>query len=70
MGTSPSPFVVPLNAGFSAPGALAQEAMVLKSADVHPVGYPTVAAVESFGKKLSDATSGRLERSRHASHSP
>ena len=34
--------------------------MVLKSADVHPVGYPTVAAVESLGKKLSDATSGRL----------
>jgi len=41
-------------------GALAQEAMVLKSADVHPVGYPTVAAVESFGKKLSEATNGRL----------
>jgi tripartite ATP-independent transporter DctP family solute receptor len=39
--------------------ALAQE-MVLKSADVHPLGYPTVAAVESFGKKLSDATDGRL----------
>jgi tripartite ATP-independent transporter DctP family solute receptor len=41
-------------------GVLAQEAMVLKSADVHPVGYPTVAAVESFGKKLSEATNGRL----------
>jgi tripartite ATP-independent transporter DctP family solute receptor len=40
--------------------ALAQEAMVLKSADVHPVGYPTVAAVESMGKKLSEATNGRL----------
>ena len=34
--------------------------MVLKSADVHPVGYPTVAAVESLGKKLSEATGGRL----------
>jgi tripartite ATP-independent transporter DctP family solute receptor len=43
-----------------AAGSWAQEPMVLKSADVHPVGYPTVAAVESFGKKLSDATSGRL----------
>jgi tripartite ATP-independent transporter DctP family solute receptor len=39
--------------------AIAQE-MVLKSADVHPLGYPTVAAVESFGKKLSEATDGRL----------
>jgi len=40
-------------------GAIAQE-LVLKSADVHPLGYPTVAAVESFGKKLSEATDGRL----------
>jgi tripartite ATP-independent transporter DctP family solute receptor len=40
--------------------ALAQDAMVLKSADVHPVGYPTVAAVEAMGKKLSEATDGRL----------
>jgi tripartite ATP-independent transporter DctP family solute receptor len=39
---------------------LAQETMVLKSADVHPVGYPTVAAVESMGQKLSEATDGRL----------
>ena len=39
--------------------AAAQE-MVLKSADVHPLGYPTVAAVESLGKKLSEATGGRL----------
>ena len=41
-------------------GAWAQEPMVLKSADVHPVGYPTVAAVESMGKKLAEASSGRL----------
>src|SRR3546814_1980493 len=34
--------------------------MVFKSADVHPVGYPTVAAVESMGEKLEDATDGRL----------
>jgi len=40
--------------------AFAQEPMVLKSADVHPLGYPTVAAVESLGKKLSEATGGRL----------
>lgn len=43
-------------AGFAA----AQEKMVLKSADVHPVGYPTVAAVENMGKKLEEATDGRL----------
>jgi tripartite ATP-independent transporter DctP family solute receptor len=41
-------------------GAWAQEPMVLKSADVHPVGYPTVAAVESMGKKLAEASGGRL----------
>jgi tripartite ATP-independent transporter DctP family solute receptor len=41
-------------------GAIAQDSMVLKSADVHPVGYPTVAAVESMGKKLAEATNGRL----------
>jgi tripartite ATP-independent transporter DctP family solute receptor len=44
---------------FGISGAAAQE-MTLKSADVHPLGYPTVAAVESFGKKLSEATDGRL----------
>jgi len=33
---------------------------VLKAADVHPAGYPTVAAVESLGKKLEQATNGRL----------
>ena len=40
--------------------AAAQEPMVLKSADVHPLGYPTVVAVENMGKKLSEATDGRL----------
>jgi tripartite ATP-independent transporter DctP family solute receptor len=44
---------------FAAPG-LAQQKLVLKASDVHPEGYPTVAAVESLGKKLSDATKGRL----------
>ncbi|QPF93831.1 TRAP transporter substrate-binding protein [Bradyrhizobium commune] len=38
----------------------AQTKAVFKAADVQPVGYPTVAAVESMGKKLSDATQGRL----------
>lgn len=33
----------------------------LKAADVHPEGYPTVVAVQSLGKKLEAATSGRLK---------
>src|SRR5713226_1341633 len=40
--------------------ALAQSKMVLKASDVHADGYPTVVAVENLGKKLSDATNGRL----------
>ena len=47
-------------ATFGLAGAGLAENMVLKSADVHPVGYPTVAAFEAMGKKLSDATGGRL----------
>ena len=34
---------------------------VLKAADVHPAGYPTVVAVESLGKKLESATQGRYK---------
>ncbi len=40
--------------------ASAQAKMVLKATDVHPTGYPTVAAVEAMGKKLEAATNGRL----------
>ena len=40
--------------------ALAQQKMVIKAADVHPLGYPTVEAVVRMGKKLEAATSGRL----------
>jgi tripartite ATP-independent transporter DctP family solute receptor len=36
-------------------------AQTLKAADVHPAGYPTVAAVESMGKKLEAATKGRIK---------
>ena len=32
----------------------------MKAADVHPPGYPTVAAVESMGKKIEAATNGRI----------
>jgi tripartite ATP-independent transporter DctP family solute receptor len=42
-------------------GTLAQAQTVLKAADVHPAGYPTVAAVESFGKKLEAATKGKYK---------
>ena len=47
-------------AGGSQIPAFAQASMTLKVSDVHPPGYPTVAAVESFGKKLEQATNGRL----------
>src|SRR5215471_1884762 len=40
--------------------ALAQQKLVLKATDVHPLGYPTVEAVVLMGKKLESATSGRL----------
>src|SRR2546427_4125547 len=40
--------------------AIAQQRLVLKASDVHPAGYPTVAAVENLGKKLEKATNGRL----------
>jgi tripartite ATP-independent transporter DctP family solute receptor len=40
--------------------AAAQQKLVLKAADVHPLGYPTVEAVQSMGRKLEAATNGRL----------
>jgi len=40
--------------------AFAQTKVVLKATDVHPLGYPTVEAVVRMGKKLEDATNGRL----------
>jgi tripartite ATP-independent transporter DctP family solute receptor len=40
--------------------AHAADSIVFKATDVHPEGYPTVAAVEHLGQKLSDATGGRL----------
>jgi tripartite ATP-independent transporter DctP family solute receptor len=42
------------------PQAPAQQKMVLKATDVHPLGYPTVEAVVRMGKKLEAATDGRL----------
>ena len=34
---------------------------VLKAADVHPPGYPTVVATENMGKKFEAATSGKYK---------
>ena len=42
------------------PAAFAQSKLVLKASDVHPLGYPTVEAVERMGKKLAAATDGRI----------
>jgi tripartite ATP-independent transporter DctP family solute receptor len=53
--------------GQSVKPALAQTKMALKASDVHPAGYPTVAAVESMGKKLEAATNGRLSVQMYAS---
>jgi tripartite ATP-independent transporter DctP family solute receptor len=47
-------------AGLGRVPASAQAKMVLKATDVHPTGYPTVAAVEAMGKKLEAATNGRV----------
>src|SRR6202790_2325246 len=40
--------------------AFGQAKTLLKASDVHPPGYPTVVAVENLGKKLEQATTGRL----------
>src|SRR2546423_6824847 len=40
--------------------SVAQQKMVIKASDVHPLGYPTVEAVVRMGAKLEKATSGRL----------
>src|SRR4029453_9162642 len=40
--------------------ASAQEKVVWKASDVHPLGYPTVEAVVRMGKKLETASNGRL----------
>ena len=44
-----------------ASSGFAADTIVLKAADVHPFGYPTVEAVVSLGKKLAAATNGKYE---------
>jgi len=48
-----------LATSFASP-TFAQAKMVFKASDVQPAGYPTVAATENLGKKLAEATNGRL----------
>jgi tripartite ATP-independent transporter DctP family solute receptor len=40
---------------------LSSAQIVLKAADVHPPGYPTVVATEAMGKKLEAATNGKYK---------
>ena len=40
--------------------ASAQQKQVWKASDVHPLGYPTVEAIQRMGKKLEAQTSGRI----------
>ena len=47
-------------AALASPSTLAQQKVVLKASDVHPTGYPTVVATENMGKKLEQATNGRI----------
>ena len=44
----------------SAIPAAAQQKQVWKASDVHPLGYPTVEAIQRMGKKLETATAGRI----------
>src|SRR3989440_5699360 len=48
-----------LAAGAVAPPAWAQDKMVWKASDVHPLGYPTVEAIVRMGKKLEAQTNGK-----------
>src|SRR6478752_2687661 len=55
-------------AGLLPPGlASAQQKLVMKASDVHPLGYPTVEAVQNMGRKLEKATNGRLSIQMYAS---
>jgi tripartite ATP-independent transporter DctP family solute receptor len=49
-----------LIAAGSALPALAQPKQVWKASDVHPLGYPTVEAIQRMGKKLEAQTNGRI----------
>jgi tripartite ATP-independent transporter DctP family solute receptor len=46
--------------GLGAGTAIAQAKVILRATDVHPLGYPTVEAVVRMGKRLEEATKGRI----------
>ena len=48
-------------AGWAAAPLVAQAQTVWKASDVHPLGYPTVEAMQRLGKKLEAATNGRIK---------
>ena len=48
-------------AGWAAVPLVAQAQTVWKASDVHPLGYPTVEAMQRMGKKLEAATNGRIK---------
>jgi tripartite ATP-independent transporter DctP family solute receptor len=50
-----------LSAAMLLPVVANAQNIVLKAHDTHPAGYPTVAAIESMGKKLDAATQGRIK---------
>ncbi|WP_137136769.1 TRAP transporter substrate-binding protein [Rhizobium sp. FKY42] len=54
--------ILGLAIGFAMSTALAAQAqqITLRSADIHPDGYPTVDAVKYMGKLVSERTSGRI----------
>ncbi len=47
-------------AAIPAGSVLAQQKVVWKATDVHPLGYPTVEAIVRMGKKIETATNGRI----------
>src|SRR5512139_2034972 len=49
-----------LAAAWTAMPLVAQAQTVWKASDVHPLGYPTVEAIQRMGKKLEAATNGRI----------
>ena len=50
-----------ITAMFASTAMLASAQTILKAADVHPVGYPNVVAIENLGKKLEVATNGKFK---------
>jgi tripartite ATP-independent transporter DctP family solute receptor len=48
-------------AAWAAAPLVAQAQTVWKASDVHPIGYPTVEAMQRMGKKLEEATKGRIK---------